>query len=153
MLEVTVLGSGSALPMRGGTNSAYLLRAGDVTLLVDCGPAILQQFDAVGVSPGDVTHLYVTHHHGDHVLGYPLFLLWWLPNRRSQPPPPTITGRVTWSALEALLSNTFGELSHQAAGFPRTLFADRESAVIPLGGVTLRTWPLEHSDFAPVSGL
>jgi ribonuclease Z len=154
MLEVTVLGSGAAVPMRGQTNCAYLVRAGDVALLVDCGPAILQQLDAVGLTPGDVTHVFVTHRHGDHTLGYPMFLVWWLINRGARSFPTTITGRVTWASLQALLGNSYGEAAREADSLPRVVFADREPAVIPIGGeVTLRTWPLEHSEFAPVSGL
>jgi ribonuclease Z len=155
MIEVTILGSGAALPAPGQTNSAYLVRAGGVRLLVDCGPAVLQQLAAVGLTPGDVTHVFVTHRHGDHTLGYPLLLLWWLTHKR--PPeswPTTITGEITWGSLDTLLRHTFGEVSTLATAVPRRLFADREPAVIPLdGGVTLRTWPMEHSSFAPVSGL
>jgi ribonuclease BN (tRNA processing enzyme) len=155
MIEVTVLGSGSALPMRGQTNSAYLVRAGAVRLLVDCGPAILQQLDAVGLAPGDVTHLFFTHRHGDHTLGYPLFLVWWLVHRgAAETFPTTIAGATTWSSLEALLGHTFGELSRRVLGAPRRLIPDREPAVLPLDeGTTLRTWPMEHTEFAPGSGL
>jgi ribonuclease Z len=155
MIEVTVLGSGAAIPMRGQTNCAYLVRTGPIRLLVDCGPAILQQFDAVGLSPGDVTHVFITHRHGDHSLGYPTFLLWWMLHGR--PPetfPLTITGQTTWTSLEALLGNTFGEVTAQAAAAPRHLLADREQAVLPLAdGLSLRVWPLEHSPFAPDLGL
>jgi ribonuclease Z len=155
MIEVTVLGSGSALPMPGQTNSAYLVRAGGVRLLVDCGPAILQQLDAVGLTPGDVTHVFLTHRHGDHTLGYPLFLLWWLLERGAPETfPPTIAGETTWLSLGALLEHTFGELSRRAAPAPRRRLADREPAELTLAeGVTLRTRPMEHSAFAPVSGL
>jgi ribonuclease Z len=155
MIEVTVLGSGSALPAHGQTNSAYLVRAGAVRLLVDCGPAILQQLAAVGLTPGDVTHLFITHRHGDHTLGYPLFLLWWVANRGAPETfPTTIVGQITWGSLETLLGHTFGEVARRAGAAPRRLFADREPAVLTLSDeMTLRTWPVEHSEFAPVSGL
>ena len=156
MIEVTVLGSGAAIPMRGQTNCAYLVRTGDVRLLIDCGPAILQQLDAVGLSPGDVTHVYLTHRHGDHVLGYPMFLLWWLTETTVPPEsfPVTIAGHTTWQSLETLVAVSYGELSRRTAGAPRSLFPDREPSVIPLPDpVTLRTFPLEHSQFAPVSGV
>ncbi len=156
MLEVTVLGSGAAIPMRGQTNCAYLVRSGDVRLLIDCGPAILQQLDAVGLSPGDVTHVYLTHRHGDHVLGYPMFLLWWM-SQTTVPPesfPVTIAGHATWEALQILVATSYGELSRRIAAVPRVLFPDREPSIIPLPDpVTLRTFPLEHSQFAPVSGV
>lgn len=155
MVEVTVLGSGSAVPMPGGTNSAYLVRAGTTTLLIDCGPAVLQQLDAVGCSPGDITHVYVTHRHGDHTLGYPMFLLWWIGTGR--PPesyPITITGRLTWASLNTLLQHTFGEVSRLAASAPRLLFPDEEPNTLEIRpGLTLRTWPMQHSSFAPVSGV
>jgi ribonuclease Z len=155
MIEVTVLGSGSALPAHGQTNSAYLVRAGAVRLLVDCGPAILQQLAAVRLTPGDVTHVFITHRHGDHTLGYPLFLLWWVSHRGTPETfPITIAGQVTGGSLETLLGHTFGEVARRASAAPRQLFADREPAVLPINDeMTLRTWPLQHSDFAPVSGL
>src|SRR5437660_9659510 len=104
MIEVTVLGSGSAVPAPGQTNSAYFVRAGTVRLLGDCGPAILQQLDALGLTPGDVTHLFLTHRHGDHTLGYPLFLLWWLTHvEEAESFPTTITGETTWASLQVLL--------------------------------------------------
>jgi ribonuclease Z len=154
-MEVVVLGSGSAVPAPGQTNSSYLVRAGGAALLIDCGPAVLQQLAAVGLTPGDVTHVFVTHRHGDHALGYPLFLLWWVSHQRpAESFPPTVCGQLTWGSLQTLLDNTFGEVSRQVSGARRTLFLDREPSVIPLTeGVTLRTWPLEHTGFAPVSGV
>jgi ribonuclease BN (tRNA processing enzyme) len=155
MIEVTVLGSGAALPMHSHTNSAYLVRAGAVRLLVDCGPAILQQLSAVGLTPGDVTHVFVTHRHGDHTLGYPVFLLWWLTHRASPDAfPPTLAGEITWGSLETLLAHAFGDVARQTAATPRQLFPDRAPSEFALdGGVILRTWPMEHTDFAPVLGL
>jgi ribonuclease Z len=153
-IEVTVLGSGAALPAAGQTNSAYLVRAGAVRLLVDCGPAILQQLAGVGLTPGDVTHVYITHRHGDHTLGYPLFLMWWLAHGRApQTFPLTLAGQTTWSSLEMLLEHTFGELSRRAVSARRGLFADREPADLTLDGLALQLWPMEHSSFAPVLGL
>ncbi len=155
MIEVTVLGSGAALALRGQTNSAYLVRTGSVRLLVDCGPAILQQLDGVGLTPGDVTHVFLTHRHGDHTLGYPLFLLWWLLERGAPETfPTTISGPTTRASLGVLLEHTFGELSRRAAAAPGLSFRDDEPATLTLGeGVTLRTRPMRHSAFAPASGL
>jgi ribonuclease BN (tRNA processing enzyme) len=56
MIEVVFLGVGAAVPMRGQTNASYLVRAGGAAVLIDCGPAVLQQLAAVGRTPGDVTH-------------------------------------------------------------------------------------------------
>jgi ribonuclease Z len=155
MIEVIVLGSGAAVPAPGQTNSAYLVRAGAVRLLVDCGPTVLQQLAAVDLTPGDVTHVFLTHRHGDHTLGYPLFLMWWLLQGGNPDAfPLTIAGQTTGSSVQALLEHTFGELSRRAAAAPRRLTADGEATVLTLDdSVVLRTWPMEHSGFAPVLGL
>jgi ribonuclease Z len=155
MIEVIVLGSGAALPMRGQTNTSFLVRTGAVALLIDCGPAVLQQLAACGMTPGDVTHLFITHRHGDHALGYPLFVLWWIAERKGLDGfPLTLTGQTTWGSLEILLQHSFGEVAARAAHVPRHLFLDHEPYVLRLSeGLTMRTWPMEHSRFAPVAGL
>jgi len=155
MVEVVFLGVGAALPMPGQTNCAYVVRTGDLVLLVDCGPAILQQLAAAGLSPGDVTHLYLSHRHGDHILGYPLFLLWWSIERPPGKPLPLIVASdVTWPSLDALRQHTFGDVVTKAEVPPRLSFPAAEPAVLQLNDrVTARTWPMQHSTFAPVSGL
>jgi ribonuclease BN (tRNA processing enzyme) len=155
MVEVIFLGVGAAIPMRGQTNCSYFVRAGGTAVLVDCGPAVLQQLDAVGLTPGDVTHVYFTHRHGDHALGYPLFVLWWAAHDRPADSLPTVlAGRVTWESLETLLKNSFGEVARTGVAAPRVIFADTEpNRLVLRPGFTLRTWPLRHSQFAPVSGV
>jgi ribonuclease Z len=93
MMEVVFLGVGAAVPMRGQTNASYLVRAGGAAVLIDCGPAVLQQLAAVGRTPGDVTHVVITHRHGDHTLGYPLFMLWWARTPWSPRPPASSAAR------------------------------------------------------------
>jgi ribonuclease Z len=112
MTTVTFLGVGAALPAPGQTNCAYLVEGGGVRLLFDCGPAILQQLAAVGKTPGDVTHLFVSHAHGDHALGWPMFLLWWALEGRARglTPPVVIAGQTTWQHLRGLWEHTYAEL-------------------------------------------
>jgi ribonuclease BN (tRNA processing enzyme) len=151
---VYFLGTGAALPAPGETNCSYLVRAGNSALLVDCGPAVLQQLDAADLSPGDVTHLFLTHRHGDHILGFPMFALWWAADgtRLGLPLSTIITSSATWPSLQVLWDHTYGELP--VPPFPRVVLpADQPSEHTLSGGVTLRTRPLPHSRFAPVLGL
>jgi len=155
MFEVFLLGVGAAIPMRGQTNSSYLVRAGGKVVLVDCGPAILQQLDAVGLTPAEITHVYVTHRHGDHALGFPLLMLWLAKHNRLPATFPTIlASQTTWVCLDTLLHNSFGEVASRAETAPRTVFADSEPATLALSAnLTLHTWPLVHSRFAPNAGV
>jgi ribonuclease Z len=151
-IEVCFLGVGAAVPAPGGTNCSYLVRAAGAVLLVDCGPAVLQQLAAAGVTPGDVTHLLVTHRHGDHILGYPMFLLWWATEGRGKEPPTVVAGSTTWESLRALWDCVYGEMPPPAVA--AVALPDAEPSCHALTEhITLRTWPLAHSSFAPVLGL
>src|SRR5262249_4386972 len=101
---VYFLGTGAGLPAPGATNCCYLVRAGGCPLLIDCGPAVLQQLDAAGLTPGDVTHLFLTHRHGDHILGFPMFALWWAADgmRLGLLLPTIITSTATAPSLQVL---------------------------------------------------
>ena len=156
VIRVTFLGTGSALPSRGAANCAYLIRAGNATILVDCGPSILQQLDAVNVSPGDITHVFVTHRHGDHALGYPMLALWWaLKLPRDGPLPAVIASATTWVSLDALILHSYGDahVASRARQIQRIVLPTDQSAETPIdSAILLRTWPMKHSDWAPVLG-
>jgi len=66
----------AALPAVAGTVS--LVRDGDRVIVVDPGmvpsrAAILDPLRALGVAPGDVTDVVLSHHHPDHTLNVALF--------------------------------------------------------------------------------
>jgi ribonuclease BN (tRNA processing enzyme) len=67
-MKVTFLGVGSAFS-RKNDNSNLLIESGNIKLLIDCarsGPPALEKY---GLSLKDVTHIFVTHLHADHVGG------------------------------------------------------------------------------------
>ncbi|MCW1969552.1 MAG: MBL fold metallo-hydrolase [Anaerolineae bacterium] len=156
MLEVTFLGTGAALPMRGGTNSAYLIRTDNACILFDCGPAIFQQLDAVGMHPSDLTQVFISHRHGDHALGFPMLVLAWaLGLPPGQALPTIITSELTWGSLEIVIKNSYGDdvAVNCLQKLPRILLPhDAESQLAVADGVKLHTYPMNHSVFAPVLG-
>ena len=74
MTELIFLGIGAIIPAMAGDHTAMLLRHGDATILLDAGPALEVQLDRVGVDPAEISHVYLSHQHGDHTLGSPMLL-------------------------------------------------------------------------------
>ena len=67
-MKLTVLGAGTALPVPGHSPAGYLLEIGDERLLFDLGPGTLARLAAAGVSYKNLTRVFVSHLHSDHVL-------------------------------------------------------------------------------------
>lgn len=70
-----VLGAGTPTPTSARFGSAFAMRIGDETLMLDCGPAATHKLVKAGLWPTDVDYLFFTHHHFDHDIDYPCFLL------------------------------------------------------------------------------
>jgi len=73
--RVYVLGAGTPTPTLARFGSAFAMRIGDETLMLDCGPAATHKLVKAGLWPTDVDYLFFTHHHFDHDIDYPCFLL------------------------------------------------------------------------------
>jgi ribonuclease BN (tRNA processing enzyme) len=156
MIEILFLGTGAALPMPGGSNSAYFVRLGSENLLIDAGPAILQQLDAAGISPREISHIFFTHRHGDHVLGFPMLMMWYLLNPSASIQTPVLIGSgPTLDALEALFLHVYGpDVAEIIGSAPRMVLPEDgpgQARIHP--HIMLRTLPMNHADFAPVLGL
>ncbi|PSQ57254.1 MBL fold metallo-hydrolase [Halobacteriales archaeon SW_8_68_21] len=78
-MELTVLGSGSAMPVADRAQAGYLLDDGDRSLLVDCGSGVLGRLAGTETGYEGVSTVLLTHHHLDHVAALlPLLKARWL---------------------------------------------------------------------------
>ncbi|PSP87263.1 ribonuclease Z [Halobacteriales archaeon QS_4_69_34] len=69
-MRVTFLGTGGAIPTTERNTSALMLRREGERLLFDCGEGTQRQMMRFGTGFA-VSHVFLTHLHGDHVLGLP----------------------------------------------------------------------------------
>lgn len=73
-MELIVLGSGTSFPVPDRALPAYAVRAGGVTLLLDCGAGTHRQLAKAGLRLQDVNGILVSHRHLDHVGDLPQIL-------------------------------------------------------------------------------
>lgn len=67
--HLTILGCGSALPARGRQPSSQYLRMGKHRFLLDCGEGTQHLIRKHKLKLQGISHIYITHMHGDHFLG------------------------------------------------------------------------------------
>jgi ribonuclease BN (tRNA processing enzyme) len=65
-MQLTVLGSGTAIPVADRFPAGYLLEFGRTKVMVDCGPGTLRRLAAAGVSLDRLDAVLLTHYHTDH---------------------------------------------------------------------------------------
>ena len=75
MTQVFVLGAGTPTPTPHRFGSAFAVQVGGEYLMFDCGPAATHKLVKMGIFPTQVDYLFFTHHHFDHDVDYPCFLL------------------------------------------------------------------------------
>ena len=74
-MRVYILGAGTPTPTPARFGSSYVLQVGNEHLMFDCGPAATHKLVKAGLLPTQVDYLFFTHHHFDHDVDYPCFLL------------------------------------------------------------------------------
>lgn len=75
MPEIVFVGTGDAFGSGGRRHSAILVREAGRSLLLDCGPTTLHGFRELGIDPGEIDAIAISHFHGDHAAGLPFLLL------------------------------------------------------------------------------
>ncbi len=67
--QVTILGNGSAVPTTLQNPTAQMLQIGHHRFLIDCGEGTQMQMIKYQVSRKNLSHIFISHLHGDHYFG------------------------------------------------------------------------------------
>lgn len=70
-MKLTILGNNSALPAHGRHPTAQFLHLDSRDLLIDCGEGTQMQMARYGLKWRRLSHIFISHLHGDHYLGLP----------------------------------------------------------------------------------
>jgi ribonuclease BN (tRNA processing enzyme) len=149
-VTVTFAGSGDAFGSGGRYQACIHLRrsGGPGPVLLDCGATSLSALKHLGLDPGEITAVFVSHLHGDHFGGLPFLILDGQFSRRTRPltvaGPPGIAGRLA-EAMECMFPGS--------SATPRRFDVDTVELVpgptSTVSGVTVTAWPGDHPSGAP----
>ena len=145
-MRLTIVGSGtiSLSPTRGC--ASYLLEAGDLRLLLDCGPGAAQTMARLGLDWWNVTHVVLTHFHLDHIGDLPTLIFAWR-HARLEPrtAPLVIVGPPGTRDLIAKWATALGDWM-QSPGFPVEITEPEPESPLELSpGVMLSSRSVPHT--------
>ena len=136
MITVTLLGTGGTQPLPDRALASLALSVAGGTLLLDCGEGTQTALRRWGVSAYRITHVLLTHYHGDHILGLPGLLQTLSSLGRTAPL--TVVGPAGMDAVAGPIAALAGPLPFAVHW--------REAGGEPFGAgpLTVTPLPLEH---------
>ncbi len=156
-IRVTLLGTGTPNPHPERFGPATLVEAGSQKLLFDVGRGATIRLNQLGIPLRDVSAVFITHFHSDHLVGLAdLWLVGWLPpnyGRRREPLRiwgPVGMGRITAGLEQAYQADINirvkdEALPREAASFDVTEFGE-DGLVYEREGVRVSAFAVDHGD-------
>jgi ribonuclease BN (tRNA processing enzyme) len=79
LFRITLLGTGAPPPRVDRFGPSTLVEVGHEKFIVDAGRGAMQRLHQLGIPFAAITGAFLTHHHSDHVVGFPdLWLTGWI---------------------------------------------------------------------------
>ena len=144
MDEVVFIGTSDAFGAGGRRQSAVMVRGRRGGMLLDCGATTNTGLSELGIDRGEIDSILVSHFHGDHFGGIPLFLLAALyTDRRTHPleiaGPPEVEARVR--RLAAAMGH---DIDRNDWTFDIRFTEIRPGAQIDLGPAEVSAFEMQH---------
>lgn len=70
-MQVIFLGTSAMVPTKDRNHFSFYLSYKNEGLLFDCGEGTQRQIKIAGIKPSKITRIFISHFHGDHILGLP----------------------------------------------------------------------------------
>jgi ribonuclease Z len=137
MYNVVFLGTANAFPSERRSCAGLLIEAPDFRMLVEASPGIVPRLAKIGVSADDIRHVFISHSHGDHMLGFPILVL----NRiRAATRLQVYAAQDTLSTLQMLWTLAYADFDSNYLKCDWHRLSDRRLDEVEIvSGVTLRT--------------
>lgn len=148
-VTVTFAGSGDAFGSGGRYQACIHLRhRGSPPVLLDCGATSLSALKTLGLDPGEIGAVFISHLHGDHFGGLPFLILDGQFTRRTSPltvaGPPGTAGRLH-QAMEAMFPGS----ANVDRRFSLDLVELTPGGTTTVAGISVTSWEVNHPSGAP----
>ena len=84
-MELIILGSAAAIPIKNRNLSSIAIKYKNQTVIFDCGEDFQRKFAEASLKFNKPLKIFITHFHGDHIIGLPGFLFRLSLNERTAP--------------------------------------------------------------------
>ena len=158
-LKVTLLGTGYPDPRMDRFGPSILVEAGKEKLLIDCGRGAAQRLSQLNIPSAEVTALFLTHLHSDHVVGIPDFwLTGWIRGRKT---PLRVWGPAGTAQMMSHLEEAFSFDIHVRRDVDEKLPAQgvttnakdiEQGVVYESGGIKVTAFTVDHGPVKPALG-
>jgi ribonuclease Z len=152
LFRVTLLGTGAPPPRWDRCGPSTLIEVGAEKFIFDAGRGAMQRLHQLGIPFSAITGMFLTHHHSDHVVGFPdLWLTGWIGRPWGQRKTPLrVWGpQGTWQMMEHLPQAFAVDIRVRSRNYPPEgvrLQAEeiKEGIVYTNNGVTVRAFEVDH---------
>ena len=159
-LKVILLGTAAGPTLNAQRlGISTLVVAGSEKLLFDCGRSLTTGMARLAINPADVTKVFLTHLHSDHIVSLPEFYLFPWPQGRTLPL--QVWGPSGTRSMMKHLQDAFSFDVHirrdvderfSAAGIKVIATDIREGVVYEANGVKVTAFVVDHGPVAPAFG-
>ena len=152
VFRVTLLGTGAPPPSIERFGPSTLVEVGREKFIFDAGRGAMQRLHQLGIAFNEITGLFLTHHHSDHVVGFPdLWLTGWIgrPWGKRSAPLPVWGPAGTREMMEHLPKAFHVDIRVRSKSYPPdgvALLAQEisEGSVLDKDGITIRAFEVDH---------
>jgi ribonuclease Z len=152
VFRVTLLGTGAPPPSIERFGPSTLIEVGREKFIFDAGRGAMQRLYQLGIPFSEITGVFLTHHHSDHVVGFPdLWLTGWIgrPWGKRRAPLPVWGPAGTEEMMEHLPRAFHVDIRVRSKSYPRDgvkLMPQEisEGSVFAKDGITVSAFKVDH---------
>ncbi len=152
VFRVTLLGTGAPPPSVDRFGPSTLVEVGREKFIFDAGRGTMQRLYQLGIPFGEITAVFLTHHHSDHVVGFPdLWLTGWIgrPWGKRRVPLPVWGPAGTKEMMDNLAKAFHVDIRVRSKSYPADgarLVAQEisEGSVFVKDGIAVSTFEVDH---------